>query len=160
MQSRIKETTRKMMAIVSELSMNQANAMRLQQALKGQESVLEQCYLRMEKGEPPSDEIYRDWLRLCRDEERKSYERAEQRAVRLVSGLYIYIYIDYICVFWLIYIYIDYISILYVSSGLYIYRLYIYSICVFWLTYIYIYIYRDYISILYVFWLTYIYISI
>ncbi|XP_041349849.1 coiled-coil domain-containing protein 146-like [Gigantopelta aegis] len=80
-QSRIKETTRKMMAIVSELSMNQANAMKLQQELKSQESMLEQCYIRMEKGEPPSEEIFRDWLRYCRDEERKSFEQDEQRAV-------------------------------------------------------------------------------
>lgn len=81
LQFKIKDTTRKMMAMVSEVSMNQANAMKLQQSLKEKESELEQCYIRMEKGEPPSEEIERDWLKFLRDEERKAYEYEEKRLV-------------------------------------------------------------------------------
>lgn len=59
-----------MMSLVSELSMNQANALKLQQELKEKEDNLEQAYIRMEKGEPPSEEIDREWLRHVRDEEK------------------------------------------------------------------------------------------
>ncbi|KAK3102624.1 hypothetical protein FSP39_012745 [Pinctada imbricata] len=79
LQARIKDTTRKMMAMVSELSMNQANALKLQQGLKEKEAELEQCYIRMEKGEPPSDEIEHEWLRLLRDEDRRLKDREELR---------------------------------------------------------------------------------
>lgn len=61
--------------------MNQANALKLQQSLKEKESELEQCYIRMEKGEPPSEEIERDWLKFLRDEERRAYEHEEKRLV-------------------------------------------------------------------------------
>ena len=46
LQARIKDVTRKMMAMVSEVSMNQANALKLQQTLKEKEGELEQCYIR------------------------------------------------------------------------------------------------------------------
>jgi hypothetical protein len=46
-QAKIKDTTRKMMAIVSELSMNQATAMKLQATVKEQETDLEQVNLYM-----------------------------------------------------------------------------------------------------------------
>lgn len=71
-----------MMAMVSEVSMNQANALKLQQSLKEKEGELEQCYIRMEKGEPPSEEIERDWLKLLRDEDRRERENEEKRLVR------------------------------------------------------------------------------
>ena len=58
-----------MMALVSELSMNQANALKLQQNLKEKEADLEQCYIRMEKGEAPSDEIQAEWFKILRDED-------------------------------------------------------------------------------------------
>jgi len=61
-QSKIKDTTRKMMAMVSELSMNQANTIKLGQDVKAKETLLEQCYARMERGQPPSDEIEDEWL--------------------------------------------------------------------------------------------------
>ncbi len=69
------------MAMVSELSMHQANALRLQQDVKERESDLEQCYMRMEKGEPPSDDIEREWLRMLRDEDRKLHEKDMARMV-------------------------------------------------------------------------------
>lgn len=73
------------MAMVSEVSMNQANALKLQQSLKEKESELEQCYIRMEKGEPPSEEIEHDWLKFLRDNERRAYEHEEKRLVRFID---------------------------------------------------------------------------
>ena len=71
-----------MMALVSELSMNQASAMKLQQEVKGKEQELEQCYVRMERGEAPSEEAEREWYRMIRDEERRSKELLEKKEVR------------------------------------------------------------------------------
>ena len=48
-QSFIKDTTKKMMAAVSELSISQAAALNLQEDVKNKELLLEQCYARMEK---------------------------------------------------------------------------------------------------------------
>lgn len=31
-----------------------------------------QCYIRMEKGEPPSEDIEREWEKMTRNEERKT----------------------------------------------------------------------------------------
>lgn len=80
-QAKIKDTTRKMMALVSELSMNQAAAMKLQQEVKGKEQELEQCYVRMERGEAPCEEAEREWLRMVRDEERRTKELLEKKEV-------------------------------------------------------------------------------
>lgn len=82
LQSKIKEITRKMMAIVSELSMHQANALRLQQEVKEREADLEHCYMCMEKGEAPSDGIDKDWQRSLRDEHRR---RNEMEAAKMAA---------------------------------------------------------------------------
>ena len=83
LQSRIKEVTRKMMAMVSELSMHQASALKLQQEVKEKEAELEQCYMRMEKGEPPSDEIELEWLRTLRAEEQRLVDKQAALLVRV-----------------------------------------------------------------------------
>ena len=70
-----------MMALVSELSMNQASAMKLQQEVKEKEQELEQCYVRMERGEAPSEEAEREWNRMVRDEERRNKELMEREEV-------------------------------------------------------------------------------
>ena len=77
-----------MMAMVSEVSMNQANALKLQQQLKEKEAELEQCYIRMEKGEPPSEEIEREWMKLIRDEERRLIEHEHKRLVIMENMLW------------------------------------------------------------------------
>ncbi|RNA21673.1 coiled-coil domain-containing protein [Brachionus plicatilis] len=69
-QSSIKDTTKKMMASVSELSIAQARALKLQEEVKTKELLLEQYYSRMEKGEAPSDEMEQEWLRFLDSEER------------------------------------------------------------------------------------------
>ena len=83
-QAKIKDTTRKMMALVSELSMNQAAAMKLQQQVKSKEQELEQCYVRMERGEAPNEEAEKEWLRMIRDEARREKEMLEKTEVPLV----------------------------------------------------------------------------
>ncbi|XP_038067979.1 coiled-coil domain-containing protein 146-like [Patiria miniata] len=70
-QAKIKDVTRKMMAAVSELSMQQAAALGLQQRVRSQEAELDQAYLRMEQGEAPSEEAARTWERMVRDENRR-----------------------------------------------------------------------------------------
>lgn len=94
-QAKIKDTTRKMMALVSELSMNQAEAMKLQQEVKGKEQELEQSYVRMERGEAPNEEAEREWLRMVRDEARREKELIERKEreeeeehYRLPGGIY------------------------------------------------------------------------
>lgn len=94
-QAKIKDTTRKMMALVSELSMNQAAAMKLQQEVKSKEQELEQCYVRMERGEAPNEEAEREWLRMIRDEARREKELMERKEreeeeehYRLPGGIY------------------------------------------------------------------------
>lgn len=76
-----------MMALVSELSMNQAAAMKLQQEVKSKEQELEQSYVRMEKGEAPNEEAEREWLRMIRDEARREKELTERKQVQLVLGI-------------------------------------------------------------------------
>lgn len=49
MQGFIKDTTKKMMATVSELSISQAAALNLQEDVKNKELLLEQCYTRIDK---------------------------------------------------------------------------------------------------------------
>jgi len=78
-QAKIKDTTRKMMALVSELSMNQAAAMKLQQEVKEKEQELEQSYVRMERGEAPNEEAEREWLRMVRDDARREKEIMERK---------------------------------------------------------------------------------
>ena len=72
-----------MMAKVSELSMQQASAVKLQQAVKDAEAELERCYMRLEKGEPPSEEIEREWLRMVRDEGRRQRDMESTLIVRI-----------------------------------------------------------------------------
>ena len=80
-QSKIKDVTRKMMATVSELSMAQAQALALQEDAKTKELELEQSYIRMEKGEAPSEEIEREWFRLVQTDERMRQEKLNRQSV-------------------------------------------------------------------------------
>ena len=107
-QARIKSTTRKMMAIVSELSMYQATAMKLQQEKHDREMEVEDavrslcCVVavplavvmclspppvpsqkwRLENNEPPTEEAEHEWYRM----ERARLQRAEQKSMRQSMG--------------------------------------------------------------------------
>ncbi|XP_028667475.2 coiled-coil domain-containing protein 146 [Erpetoichthys calabaricus] len=78
LQNKIKETTRKMMAVVSELSMHQAKAIKMQQEVKEKEEFLETCNQRLEQGLPPSQEMEMEWLKILRDEQRHSKDNQEK----------------------------------------------------------------------------------
>lgn len=90
-QGQIKDTTKKMMAQVSELSISQAQALKLQEEVKNKEILLEQFYNRMEKGEAPSEELELEWIRLTDNEERSKYNRLPKQLVRLLFYLFILI---------------------------------------------------------------------
>lgn len=77
-QSQIKDTTKKMMASVSELSISQASALNLQEEVKNKELSLEQIYARIEKGEAPSEDMEREWLRIIETNERSKDKQLQQ----------------------------------------------------------------------------------
>ena len=63
------------------LSKPQANAMKLQQEVKEKEALLEQCYVRMERGEAPDEEAEKTWMKMLRDEQRKKQEKIRNAEV-------------------------------------------------------------------------------
>ncbi|XP_051543840.1 coiled-coil domain-containing protein 146 [Myxocyprinus asiaticus] len=79
LQAQIRERTRKMMAVVAELSMRQAQSMTLQNEMKEKELQLDLCHQRLEQGLPPSDTIEQEWLRCLRDQNRRQAD-AEKKA--------------------------------------------------------------------------------
>ncbi|XP_060698535.1 coiled-coil domain-containing protein 146 [Hemiscyllium ocellatum] len=95
MQGKVKDVTRKMMAVVSELSMQQANAMQLQQDVRDKQQFLESCCQRMEQGMAPSEEFESDWLKLVdkenrhkREMEMKNKETEEEEKHLLPGGVF------------------------------------------------------------------------
>lgn len=69
LQEKIKRTTQKMMALIAELSMNQAGAIKLQQEMRDKEQFLIYITSRLQKGLPPPKEVENEWLKVLRDEE-------------------------------------------------------------------------------------------
>ena len=65
-QTRIRDTTKKMLASVSELSMYQATALRLQQEKVKCEKSLEDAIWKVDHGEPPSEDAFKEWNRTER----------------------------------------------------------------------------------------------
>ncbi|KAK6292417.1 hypothetical protein J4Q44_G00370010 [Coregonus suidteri] len=95
LQGRIKESTRRMMAVVSELSMRQASAMILQQELKERELFLDTCHRRLDQGLPPSEDLELEWQHILRDEKRRQADQQEkdrlveeEERTQLPSGVY------------------------------------------------------------------------
>ncbi|KAJ1161711.1 hypothetical protein NDU88_002192 [Pleurodeles waltl] len=83
LQKKIKDATRKMMSHIAELSMQQANTMKLQQDIRDKEQFLELCCSRIEQGLPPSEESENEWLRTLRDEKRHKMESVAKAKVSL-----------------------------------------------------------------------------
>jgi len=75
-----------MMATVAELSMYQANALRLQQEVKDKEALLERYYVNMEKGLPPSVDIEHEFLRQVHTDEQRQRERQKAKLVINLLG--------------------------------------------------------------------------
>ncbi|XP_029472890.1 coiled-coil domain-containing protein 146 [Rhinatrema bivittatum] len=95
LQRKIKDITRKMMAVIAELSMKQAKTIKLQQEVRDKEQFVEACYARIEQGLPPSEETEQEWLRLLRNERRRQTEleekikkAEEEEHYTLANGIY------------------------------------------------------------------------
>lgn len=73
LQGRIKDVTKKMLATVSELSMYQATALRLQQEKVARDELLEEAKWKITHGEAPTEDAVKDWNRM----ERKRLMAAE-----------------------------------------------------------------------------------
>ena len=69
--SKIRNITRKMMASVSELSMYQASAMRLEAEKSDKEKSLALARQRHEQDQPPTDDAEHEWFRMERDRARR-----------------------------------------------------------------------------------------
>ncbi|NWJ09897.1 CC146 protein, partial [Crypturellus undulatus] len=87
LQKKIKDRTRKMMALVAELSMRQALAIKLQQEVRDREQFLLTISSRMDQGLPLPQDTEREWLKVLRDErmqkaaaEAKAQQAAEEAA--------------------------------------------------------------------------------
>lgn len=81
-QARIKEITRKMKAIVSELSMYHATAIKLQQEHDAREEEVAQAKAKLELGEAPTPELEAEYWR----KEKQRQMRAEDRALAATHG--------------------------------------------------------------------------
>mmetsp|Transcript_41285 Transcript_41285/g.78920 ORF Transcript_41285/g.78920 Transcript_41285/m.78920 type:complete len:923 (-) Transcript_41285:213-2981(-) len=83
-QQRIRGTTRKMMATVSELSMYQASALKLQNEKHDLTETVEQAADRLSRGEPPTEDAEREWYRGERERAALA-ELREQREQELAE---------------------------------------------------------------------------
>eukprot|EP00825_Cyclidium_porcatum_P006125 TRINITY_DN13005_c0_g1_i4.p1 TRINITY_DN13005_c0_g1~~TRINITY_DN13005_c0_g1_i4.p1 ORF type:complete len:562 (-),score=143.73 TRINITY_DN13005_c0_g1_i4:241-1926(-) len=77
-QARLKDITRKMMASISELSMFQATAIKLQQERDELDKIAEEAQKRSDDGLPPTPETEIEYLKQQRDKERYLEERQQR----------------------------------------------------------------------------------
>lgn len=75
-QARLKDITRKMMATISELSMFQANVIKLQHERDDLENTLEDASKRVQEGLPPKPETEIEYLKMLRDKKRYNEDRS------------------------------------------------------------------------------------
>lgn len=75
-QARLKDITRKMMATISELSMFQANVIKLQHERDELETTLDDAQKRVEQGLPPRPETEIEYLKMLRDKKRYNEDRS------------------------------------------------------------------------------------
>ncbi|KFV42878.1 Coiled-coil domain-containing protein 146 [Tyto alba] len=85
LQKKVKDRTRKMMALLAELSMKQALAIKLQQEMRDREQFLMTVSSRIDQGLPPPKETEKDWLKVLRNEKMQK-EAAEARAKHAAAG--------------------------------------------------------------------------
>ncbi|XP_064905190.1 coiled-coil domain-containing protein 146 isoform X7 [Columba livia] len=81
LQRKLKEKTKQMMALVAELSMKQALAIKLQQEMRHKEQFLMTVSSRIDQGLPPPKETEMEWLKVLRNEKMQK-DAAEARAKR------------------------------------------------------------------------------
>ncbi|XP_053107286.1 coiled-coil domain-containing protein 146 isoform X2 [Hemicordylus capensis] len=95
LQEKIKSATQQLMALIAELSMNQAHAIKLQQEMRDKEQFLMCITSRLEKGLPPPPEVEMEWLKVLRNEqmykaaaEAKAKRAAEEEQYALPTSIY------------------------------------------------------------------------
>lgn len=76
--ARTTELSRKMLATVSELSMFQSKALKLQTEKEEKEQLLEQAVQRMENGMAPTDAADAEWEKKVRDQQRRQSDKVER----------------------------------------------------------------------------------
>ena len=76
--ARTAELSRKMLATVSELSMFQSKALKMQQEKEEKDMILEQAIQRLENGLPPTDTADAEWEKIQRDKARKESDAMER----------------------------------------------------------------------------------
>uniref|UniRef100_A0A8D0FMN2 Coiled-coil domain containing 146 n=1 Tax=Strix occidentalis caurina TaxID=311401 RepID=A0A8D0FMN2_STROC len=79
LQKKVKDRTQKMMALLAELSMKQALAIKLQQEMRDKERFLMTVSSRIDQGLPPPKETENEWLKVLRNEKMQK-EAAEKQA--------------------------------------------------------------------------------
>lgn len=77
--ARTTELSRKMLATVSELSMFQSKALKLQEEKDRKEDILEVAVQRLDQGEPPTDDCEREWDRMEKNRDRQLQENEIRR---------------------------------------------------------------------------------
>uniref|UniRef100_A0A1I8FN67 Reverse transcriptase domain-containing protein n=1 Tax=Macrostomum lignano TaxID=282301 RepID=A0A1I8FN67_9PLAT len=78
---RMGTVTKRMKAGTAELTMLMSTAMQLQQQVRDKQQYLQSCYQRMERGEPPSEDIEAEWLksRMTADGAQEAQAQAAQQ---------------------------------------------------------------------------------
>ena len=62
--------------------------------MKEEEALLEQCYIRLEKGEAPDEMAEKTWLKTLRDEQRRKEEKSRRAEVlHQISYLCTFVYV-------------------------------------------------------------------
>ena len=77
--ARTTELSRKMLATVSELSMFQSKALKLQQEKEEKDQVLELALQNLDQGQPPTEDSDMEWERMERNTQRRKMEADERR---------------------------------------------------------------------------------
>jgi len=83
--ARTSELSRKMLATVSELSMFQSKALKLQQEKEEKEAVLESAMLNLEQGLAPTADADQQFARMQRNEMRKQSDNEERMQRKMLE---------------------------------------------------------------------------
>eukprot|EP00775_Hariotina_reticulata_P013164 gene13164-13294_t len=86
-QQRLRSVTCKMMATISELSLYQATALKLQASKSELEGMLDSAKARLAAGQPPTDEIALEWAAVVRQEEiLQDLRRQKEEVAAVMDG--------------------------------------------------------------------------
>ncbi|XP_068163606.1 coiled-coil domain-containing protein 146 [Antennarius striatus] len=80
LRTRVIDTNHRLMAVSAELSMKQASALSLRQAIKEKEQQMDRCQQQLEQGLPPCPEVEEEWRRMLRDKKRRHRDKEERLA--------------------------------------------------------------------------------